>query len=43
MAARLMRRILVDAARARHAQKRGDGVQVVSLGGGSIGGEQSGG
>lgn len=31
VAARLMRRILVDAARARHAQKRGDGVQVVPL------------
>jgi RNA polymerase sigma factor (TIGR02999 family) len=31
VAARLMRRILVDAARARHAQKRGDGVQTVPL------------
>lgn len=31
VAARLMRRILVDAARARHAQKRGDGVQAVPL------------
>jgi RNA polymerase sigma factor (TIGR02999 family) len=31
VAARLMRRILVDAARARHAQKRGDGVETVPL------------
>lgn len=31
MAARLMRRILVDAARARHYQKRGGGAPVLSL------------
>jgi len=31
VAARLMRRILVDAARARHAQKRGDGIEPVPL------------
>ena len=31
VAARLMRRILVDAARARHAQKRGDGIEPVQL------------
>jgi len=31
MAARLMRRILVDLARARHAQKRGGGARPISL------------
>lgn len=31
VAARLMRRILVDSARARQAQKRGDGIRPVSL------------